>query len=150
MPAPRRIVAKHVGQLLIERGVINQAQLGESLTLQAKKGGLLGQILVELGYATEEDVAQAITTQYGLPFLPLKNYAIDPDVVKLIPENVARQYCLMPVDRIGDTLTIAMADPFNSRAVEDIELLHQCTVQVFVSTLTEVLDSIKRHYSKGA
>lgn len=149
MPAPRRIVAKHVGQLLIERGIIVQSQLDESLAVQANKGGLLGQILVELGFATEEDVAQAITTQYGLPFLPLKNYAVDPEVVKLIPENVARQYCLMPVDRIGDTLTIAMADPFNARAIEDIEHLHHCTVQVFVSTLTEVLDSIKRHYTKG-
>lgn len=134
----------------MERGTITAAQLEEALALQAKRGGLLGQIIVELGYATEEDVAQAITTQYGLPYLPLKNYTVDLDVVNSIPENVARQYCLVPVDRIGDTLTVAMADPFNQKAIEDIEHLNQCTVQVFVSTLSDVLDAIKRYYRKDA
>ena len=150
MPAPRRIVAKPLGELLVERGTITRSQLEEALATQARRGGLLGQIIVELGYANEEDVAQAITTQYGLPYLPMKNYTVDPEIVKLVPENVARQYCLIPVDRIGDTLTLAMADPFNQRAIEDIEHLHHCTVQVFVSTLSDILDAIKRHYRKDA
>lgn len=147
---PRRVLAKHIGELLRERGVITQAQLDEALGIQAAKGGLLGQILVRLGYATEDDIVQAITTQYGLPFLPLKNYAIDPDVVKLIPENVAYQYCVICVDRIGETLTVAMADPFNQKAVEDIELLNHGTVQIFVASLTDVLDALARYYRKAA
>lgn len=149
MSGPRRVVAKRVGELLRERGIITAAQLEQALALQPQKGGLLGQIIVELGYATEEDIAQAITTQYGLPFLPLKNYSIDPEIVRLVPENVARQYCLIPVDRIGDTLTIAMADPFNRGAVEDLELLHRCSIQIFVATLSEILDAITRHYRPG-
>ncbi len=150
MATPRRHITKLLGELLVERGVVTKIQLDQALGLQAKQGGLLGQILVGLGYTTEGDIVQAITTQYGLPYLPLKNYTIDPEVIKLIPENVARQYCLVPVDRIGDTLTIAMADPFNQQAVEDIELLHHCAAQIFVSTPTDILDAIERHYRKGA
>lgn len=150
MAALRRLVPKLLGELLVERRLITPAQLDEALKLQSTQGGLLGQLLVSLGYTTEADVVQAITTQYGLPYLPLKQYSVDPDVIKLIPENVARQYCLMPVDHIGDTITIAMADPFNQHAVEDIELLHHCVAQIFVSTPSDILDAIQRHYRKGA
>ncbi len=64
----------------------------------------------------------------------------------MIPENVARQYCLVPVDHIGDTLTIAMADPLDPRVVEDIEMLSRCSVQIFVSTGSEVMEAIQRSY----
>lgn len=145
---PRRVIAKKLGELLVERKVITQSQLDQALKIQQDKGGLLGQILVSLGYASEEAVAQALTAQYGFPYLPLKNYSIEEDLVRLIPENVARQYCLVPVDRIGDTLTVAMADPLNSGVVEDIEMLSHCSVQVFVSTMSDVADAIKRHYGE--
>ena len=74
------------------------------------------------------------------------NYNIDGDVLQLIPANVARQYCLVPVDRMGDTLTLAMADPLNTKAVEDISMLSHCSVQVFVATVSDVIDAIERHY----
>lgn len=143
---PRRVIRKKLGQLLVERKMITPEQLENALKIQEEKGGLLGQILVGLGWVTEEAVAQALTSQFGFPYLPLGQYAIDEELIRLIPENVARQYCLVPLDRIGDTLTIAMADPLNSKAVEDIELLSRCSVQVFVATLSDVIGSIKRHY----
>ena len=142
----RRVIAKRLGELLVERKVITPDQLETALKVQQSKGGLLGQILVTLGLATEEAVAQAITAQYGFPYLPLKSYTIDPDLLRVIPENVARQYCLVPVDHIGDTLTIAMADPLDSRVLEDIEMLSRCSVQVFVSTGSEVMEAIQRCY----
>lgn len=144
--APRRVISKQIGELLIERKVITQEQLSAALKAQQDKGGLLGQILVTLGYASEEAVAQALTAQYGFPFLPLKNYSIEEELIRLVPENVARQYCLVPVDKIGDTLTVAMADPLNTRAVEDIEMLSTCSVQIFVSTISDVAEAIQRHY----
>ena len=143
---PRRVIAKQIGELLVERKVITTEQLEAALKMQQVKGGLLGQILVSLGYATEEAVAQAVTAQYGFPYLPLKGYAIDPELLRMIPENVARQYCLVPVDHIGDTLTVAMADPLDPRVVEDIEMLSRCSVQIFVSTGTEVMEAIQRGY----
>ena len=149
MVMPRRVISKQLGELLTERKVITQPQLEEALRVQQQKGGLLGQILVTLGYATEEAVAQALTAQYGFPYLPLKHYSIDAELIRVVPENVARQYCLVPVDRIGDTLTIAMADPLNLRAVEDIEMLSRCSVQIFVSTMSDVADAIGRHYGEN-
>lgn len=147
MLPPKRLITKKLGELLLDRKVITQEQLDRALKVQQQKGGgLLGEILVALGYATEEAVAQALTSQYGFPYLPLKQYVVELELVKLVPENVARQYCLVPLDRIGDTLTIAMADPLNMKAVEDIEMLSRCSVQIFVATLSDVLDSIKRHY----
>ena len=144
--AQRRIIAKPLGKLLVEKGVLTPVQLEHALEVQKEQGGLIGQILVRLGYTTEEAVAQAITAQYGFPYLPLKHYAIDPELLRLIPENVARQYCLIPVDHIGETLTIAMADPLNSKAVEDVEMFSHCSVQVFVSTVTEITQAILEAY----
>ncbi len=142
----KRVISKKLGELLLERKLITQEQLQHALKVQAAKGGLLGETLVSLGYTTEESVAQALTTQYGFPYLPLKNYTIDSDLLRLIPENVARQYCLVPVDHIGNTLTIAMADPLNPGVLEDIEMLSRCSVQVFVSTGSEVMEAIQRCY----
>ena len=143
---PRRIIGKKLGELLVERKVIGADQLEHGLRVQQEKGGLLGQILVSLGYASEESIAQALTAQYGFPYLPLKHYSIDGELLRMVPENVARQYCLVPVDRIGDTFTVAMADPLNGKAVEDIEMLTRCSVQVFVSTWSDVTEAIQRCY----
>jgi len=143
----KRVTNKKLGELLMEKGIITSTQLDKSLEIQKEKGGLLGKILVDLGYAKEEEIAQALTVQYGFPYLPLENYEIDTSVIKLIPENVARQYFLVPVDKIGDTITIAMADPLNVAAIEDIELLSNFTVQVFVSTVSDIAHAIDRYYS---
>lgn len=148
MIPPRRVITKTIGQVLLDKGIIKQTQLDEALKFQKEKGGLLGQILASLGYVTEEQIAQVITIQYGFPYLPLSNYEIDEGVIKLIPENVARQYCLIPIDKIGNTVTIAMADPINAQAVEDIELVTSSAIQIFVSTATDIKEAIDRYYKK--
>jgi len=145
----KRLITKQLGELLIERGVITKDQIEKALAVQKEEGGLIGQILVKLGFTTEEEIAQALTAQFGFPYLPLKNYEISGDVTKLIPENVARQYCLIPVDRIGNALTIAMSNPLNIQAQEDIELITKCKVQVFVSTMTDINEAINRSYAQG-
>ena len=96
----RRMVSKQLGELLIERGVLKKEELAKAVKIQKEKGGLLGTILVGLGYATEEQIAQAITVQYGFPYLPLASYEIDQNLINIIPENVARQYCLIGIDKI--------------------------------------------------
>lgn len=144
---PRRIVSKQLGQLLIELKVITKEQLTYALELQKQKGGLIGQVLVELGYASEKSIAQALTAQYGFPYLPLENYEIDPDIVKIVPKNVADQFCLIPIDKIGNNLTIAMSNPLNALAIEDIELLSGLYVQVFVSTGSDITKAIEKYYN---
>ncbi|MDP3804272.1 MAG: hypothetical protein Q8Q87_01830 [Candidatus Omnitrophota bacterium] len=148
MPPIKRIVTKQLGELLVERGIINEAQLEKALKAQKERGGLIGQVLVLLGFAKEEEIAQALTVQYGFPYLPLECYDINADAIKMIPENVAAQYNLIAIDKIGDLLTIAMSNPLNFQAVEDIELLTKCKVQVFVSTMTDISNAIKKYYKK--
>ena len=141
-----RINLKQLGELLVEMSLITKDQLHHSLEVQKDKGGLIGQVLVDLGYVSEEAIAQAITAQYGFPYLPLENYEIDAEIVKIVPKNVAIQYCLIPVDKIGSNLTIAMANPLNSQAVEDIALLSGLYVQLFVSTATDIKKAIGKYY----
>ena len=147
MPSMKRIVSKQLGELLLERGIINQAQLEKALEFQKDKGGLIGQILVSLGFAKEEEIAQALTVQYGFPYLPLECYEINIEAMKMIPENVAIQYNLVGIDKIGDLLTVAMSNPLNYQAVEDIEMLTKCKVQIFVSTMTDIAKAIKKNYA---
>lgn len=142
----RKIINKQLGELLIERGIINQSQLDKVLVVQQERGGLVGEILVEFGFAKEEDIAQALTAQYGFPYLPLSNYDINPEVAHIIPGRVARQYLLMPIDKIGNNLTIAMSNPLNIQAVEDVELLSGCSVQTFVSTSSDIKRTIEKYY----
>ncbi|MCM8797702.1 MAG: hypothetical protein NC923_07530 [Candidatus Omnitrophica bacterium] len=142
----RKIINKQLGDLLIERGLITHAQLEKALNFQQEKGGLIGEILVALGYAKEEDIAQALTAQYGFPYLPLGNYDINPEIINIIPGRVARQYALVPVDKIGNNLTIAMSNPLNVQAIEDVELISGCSVQTFVSTSSDIKAAIEKYY----
>ena len=142
----RKIINKQLGEILVERGIINRAQLEEALKFQKEQKLLFGEALVSLKYTTEENIVQALTAQYGFPYLPLSNYEIAPDVLASIPVNVCKKYCLIPIDRIGKSLTLAMANPLNLSALEDVELITNCTVQSFVSTGTDIKAAIKRYY----
>ncbi len=144
----RKTTAKLLGELLIERRIITKLDLDKALEIQKERGGLIGEILVELGYAKEEDIAQALTAQYGFPYLPLANYEIESEVVMVVPENVCKQYCLIPIDKIGDNLTLAMSNPLNKEAIEDIEEITHCSVQIFVATTTDIRNALVKYYKK--
>ena len=133
--------------MLIERGIITHKHLEKALQAQKEKGGLIGEVLVELGFAKEEDIAQALTCQYGFPYLPLTNYEIDAQVLGTVTKNVASQYCLIPIDKIGKSLTLAMANPLNIQAVEDVEMMTGCDVQAFVSTTSDIRKAIEKYYT---
>jgi type IV pilus assembly protein PilB len=144
----RKVINKQLGELLVERGIIEKRQLEKAINFQKERGGLIGEIIVELGYAKEEDIAQALTAQYGFPYLPLSNYEITPEIANIIPSRVARQYLLIPIDRIGKNLTVAMSNPLNVQAVEDVELLSGCCVQTFVSTSSDLKQAIEKYYKE--
>jgi type IV pilus assembly protein PilB len=146
MVSIKRMISKQLGELLIERDVITKAQLDKALAAQKAKGGLLGEILVGLGYVKEEDIAQVIAMQYGFPYLPLESYEINPDIVRLIPEDVAKEHNLIAIDRIEDLVTIAMSNPLNEKAVKEVEAVTKCDVQIFIATMTDVRNAIKRYY----
>jgi len=146
MPHFRKVVNKQLGEILVERGVISRAKLEEILVFQKEKGILLGEALVQMKLGSEEDVVQALACQYGFPYLPLANYEIAPDVVATVPQNICKQHCLVPIDKIGRSLTLAMANPLNVQALEEVEKATGCSVQAFVSTATEINSAINRYY----
>lgn len=142
----KKIIQKQLGELLVDCKLVTSQQLDEALIAQKERGGLLGQILVQMGYVTEEAIAQSLTAQYGFPYLPLGGYEIDAEVAKIIPEHVAKQYGLIAVDRVGSILTVAMSNPLNNQAVEDVEMITHYKVQVFVTTASDVTQAIHSVY----
>lgn len=143
---PPKKAEKPLGQILAERGIISYTQLEKALEAQKKDGGLIGEVIVKLGYASEEAIAHCLSLQFGFPYLPLENYEISKEVVSLIPKNVSAHYCLIALDKIGNTLTVAIANPLNVSAVEDLEDLTHCDIQVFISTPSDVRKAIEKFY----
>ena len=142
----RKVVNKQLGEILVERGVLSRSQLEQVLVYQKDKGLLFGEALVQMKFGSEDDVVQALTCQYGFPYLPLANYEIAPEVVGSLSRDVCKQYCLIPIDKIGRSLTLAMANPLNVQALEAVEKITNCSVQAFVSTATEITSAINRYY----
>jgi len=114
---------KPLGQILLEKGLINQEKLDEALKVQKNTTEQVGRILVELGHVSEKDVLRAHAEQLGIPFLELDRTSIDEDVAKAIPQSVVQRYNAVPVRRSGNRLTVAMADPTNVFALDDIRLI---------------------------
>ncbi|KAF0145674.1 MAG: type IV pilus assembly protein PilB [Nitrospirae bacterium] len=125
-------MAVKLGQILIASGVITEEQLKEALSLQKKKGGRLGTNLVKLGHVTEDKLVTFLSKQYGMSAINLADYKIDPAVLKLIPAEMAKKYMIMPVARVGATLTVAMADPSNVFAVDDIKFMTGYNVEIVI------------------
>lgn len=141
-----RSINRKIGELLIERKVISPAELEKALEAQRQKGGYISQHLISMGYATELDVAVALSNQYDFAYLPLKLYTIPRPVLSLVPFKWARLYTLIPIDKIGNTLSIAMADPLNEGVVQMIEQMTNYDVKVFISTFSEIKEAIEHYY----
>ncbi|MBE9565418.1 MAG: Flp pilus assembly complex ATPase component TadA [Proteobacteria bacterium] len=114
---------KPLGQILLEKDLINQEQLDEALKVQKNTTEQLGRILVDLGHVTEQDVLRSHAEQLGIPFLDLDRISVDDDVAKAIPQSVVQRYNAIPIRRSGNRLTVAMADPTNVFALDDIRLI---------------------------
>jgi len=119
-PRPRR----PIGQILLEKGVITQEQLDEALNVQRNTAGArLGRVLVDLGFADQRAVDRAYAEQLGLPYLELDKTPVDEEVAKTLPRSIASKYKAVPIRREGNRLTVAIADPTNVFALDDIRLI---------------------------
>jgi len=139
-------MAAKLGQILISSGMITEEQLNQALTLQKKGGGRLGANLVKLGHITEENLVTFLSKQYGMPAVDLGGYKIDPAVLKLIPAAMAKKYMMMPLVRTGAKLTVAMADPSNVFAVDDIKFMTGYNVEVVIATESALINAITTYY----
>jgi hypothetical protein len=141
-----RTINKKIGELLIERSIITPEQLQLALEEQRLNGGYVSQHLIALKFATEYDIAICLSNQYHLAYLPLKNYFIPREILKKIPLKWIRIYKLIPVDEVGSSLSIAMADPLNEGAIQMIQQMTNRQICVFISTFSEIEDTIERYF----
>ena len=106
-------MAVRIGELLLKEKRITPEQLQEALSYQRQSGGKLGANLVKLGFVKDEEITSLLSKQYGVPSISLNQFEIDPAVIKLVPAETAHKYQIIPLSRVGATLTIAMTDPTN-------------------------------------
>jgi type IV pilus assembly protein PilB len=140
-------MTQKLGELLVRENLITPAQLQQALEEQKKKGGRLGANLTRLGFINEEELADFLSKQYGVPSINLNEFEIDTEVIGLIPEEQAKKHMLLPINRAGSTLVVAMADPSNMFAISDIEFLTGYKVEVVVAPENSVKDAIERYYA---
>ena len=118
-----------IGELLFKEKRITLEQLQEALNLQRQNGGKLGFNLVKLGFVKDEEITALLSKQYGVPSITLSQFEIDPAVIKLVPPETAQKYQIVPLSRAGATLTIAMTDPTNVFAMDDIRFMTGYSVE---------------------
>src|SRR5262245_15059010 len=142
-------MAVRIGELLLKEKRITADQLQEALNYQKANGGKVGYNLVKLGFVKDEELTALTSKQFGVPSINLGKFEIDPAVIKLIPSETAQKYQIIPLSRSGATLTIAMTDPTNVFAMDDIKFMTGYNVEPVVASETAVAESITRYYALG-
>jgi type IV pilus assembly protein PilB len=138
-----------LGEILLKANLITESQLDQALAQQKIEGGRIGSILTKLGFVREEDVAQCLGQKYGIPYTALEPQEIDPAVTRLIPPGIAQKHLVIPISKVGTTLTMAMADPTNVFAVDDIKFMTGLNVRLMIATESSVRRAIDRYYDSS-
>jgi type IV pilus assembly protein PilB len=141
-------MAVRIGELLLKEKRITPEQLQEALNYQRTNGGKLGYNLIKLGYVKDDEITALLSKQYGVPSIALGQFDVDANVVKLVPPETAQKYQIIPLSRSGATLTIAMTDPTNVFAMDDIKFMTGYNVEPVVASETAVVEAIAKYYGK--
>jgi type IV pilus assembly protein PilB len=137
-----------LGELLVRENLISLSQLQRAQEEQRKTGARLGYSLTKLGIINEEDLTQFLSKQYGVPSINLAEFEISPDVITLIPPELAKRHQLIPVNRAGATLIVAMSDPSNIYAIDDLKFRTGLNIEVVVASEVAIDDAVQRYYEK--
>ncbi|MGG1550670.1 GspE/PulE family protein [Paenibacillus ferrarius] len=140
------LVRKRLGDLLVESGIIAEAQLQEALQEQRKTKQKLGDLLITQGYITEQQLIEVLEFQLGIPHVSLFKYQIDPEITKIIPESMARRYQAIPLQKEGGKLMVAMADPLDYFAIEEMRMSTGYRIEPAITSRDELQRAIARHY----
>jgi type IV pilus assembly protein PilB len=139
-------MSQRLGDLLVKEKVITPEQLQQAIKTQKESNCRLGSALVKLGFLTDEDVTNFLSRQYGVPAINLSYFEIDPAVVKLIPYETAKRYQILPLSRVGASLTIAMVDPTNVFAMDDIKFMTGFNIEPVVASESSITEGIEKAY----
>ncbi len=140
--------SRKLGELLIERGLITSEDLEMALLKQKETKKRLGEVLIEMGYVSEVDILNCLAAQAHVPYLRLNNYEINPEAVKLIPKGIALKYKLIPLDVIATSLLVTIATPLNKDAKEELKKHAKgYKINYFISSQVEIEEKIEKFYS---
>jgi len=139
-------MAGKLGEILIKEKIISSEQLNQALEYQKTNGGRLGNALVKLGFLSDDEVTAVLSRQYGVPSINLAYFEVDSNVIKLIPMETASKYQILPLSRVGSSLTVAMVDPTNVFAMDDIKFMTGFNIEPVVASETAITEAIKKHY----
>ena len=141
-------MSSRLGEILIKESLITAEQLRQALEHQKASGGRLGTCLMKLGFISDDEITGVLSRQYGVPSINLKFYEVDASVIKLIPQDTAVRYQIVPLSRVGSTLTIAMTDPTNVFAMDDIKFMTGFNVEPVVASETAIAEAISKFYGE--
>ena len=143
-----------LGELLVKAGLIDDSQLGVALSYKRNWGGRLGESLVRLGYLQEKDLCTFISTQFNLPRIDLFSHRIPAEILAYIPESKAREFCVLPLDRIEDRglmhLAVAMPDPTNFSMIDSLQFLTECWIMPTMVPAETILKAIDLQFNSAA
>jgi type IV pilus assembly protein PilB len=143
--APRR---KKIGECLVEAGLIDQKTLNKALDLQKIEKKRIGQVLIDMGVADDIVIARALSKQLNIPFLKLKEKKVSKDIISLVPAELAENHLLLPLKVVKEKLVVAMANPLDFYALDDLRFVTQRAIHIAVASHGDILDAIERHYPK--
>ncbi|MGE5326088.1 MAG: type IV-A pilus assembly ATPase PilB [Deltaproteobacteria bacterium] len=135
-----------LGEILLKENLVSADQLKKAIEHQKANGGRLGNSLVKLGFLSDDEVTAVLSRQYGVPSINLSYFEVDPSVIKLIPMETAMKYQILPLSRVGSSLTVAMVDPTNVFAMDDIKFMTGFNIEPVVASETAIMEAIKKHY----
>ena len=138
---------RRLGEMLVKENIIRQDDLEKALKKQEEDNTSLGRVIVDMGLASEWEMAAAIGKQLNVPFITLSHYEIDHLVLESIPEEIVRKYKIVPVDKTGDTLTVALSDPSNIYLQDELRLLTKCKIIPVISFESDIMEAINQYYS---
>jgi type IV pilus assembly protein PilB len=143
----KTMARKDVGDVLLAKGVINEAQLDEARRSQKSTRGDIGRILVDLEYAPEEAMMQALAETEGMEYVDLQSYPIDNSAINVVPISIAQRHGIVPITKNGQRLIVATSNPNNVMAIDDLRISTGCDVDLVLATAQAIEDATKRHYS---
>jgi type IV pilus assembly protein PilB len=143
------ITQDKLGEILVREGLITHEQLRKALLEQKNSGMRLGYTLVKLGFIEETEVSKMLARQYRMPAVDLSRFEVDPKILKLLPPDIATKHTVLPLKREGRTLTVAIADPNNVTAIEDIKFITRCDVFPVIAGEYTLRNAIERYYQQS-
>ncbi len=150
MPGGARATRKRLGEILIDQGVLQAEQVVAALQEQKRTGELLGETLVKMNYATEEDIAGCIVLQFRLPYLSVKRYSISEEMTTLFPTALLAQYQFVPVDKLGTVIAVAAGTLLTPDILSELEQMSGCSIQVYVTKQSEIKEILATKFAAKA